>query len=249
METGWTSVHSETFKVRSQSMDIDTQKVFVLRKVLEAGSLKIRDVLESMLRCGVDSRVISTEISDSDEVTRKMASASHRHILVSSDLGGDMKGKAVLAMSGRDFTAICELLSKANPYSMHPEISAEMMERLIPEWVRTRVPAHSNSFEVREMMFDAVAEFANMVFSGYLMAAHKFLGLTTFHSPPKTDVGLRELELDYRLRPNARKRHYTLCAENHFAAPPHEFKVWFLLIPGEQTFAEILNRIEVVEPA
>lgn len=240
-------VHSEISKIRSEGQEIDAQKAFVLKKVLEAGSHKIQDVLESMLRCGVDSRVMSTEISDSDEVTRKMASASHHHILVSSDLGGDMKGKALLAMSGRDFTAICELLRKVNPHSMHPEVSAEMMENLVPEWVRTRASAHSSSFEVREMMFDAVAEFANMVFSGYLMAAHKFLGLTTFHSPPVADVGLRELELDYRLRPNARNRHYTLCAENQFVAPPYEFKVWFLLIPGEQTFAEILNRIEVVD--
>ncbi|MCW8926348.1 MAG: hypothetical protein OQJ84_08835 [Xanthomonadales bacterium] len=233
--------------IPSENTEIDVQKLAVFKKVLEAGSNNIKRVLESMMRCGVDNRAMRVEITDTYEVRNMLASSSSHHVVVSSGLDGDMVGKVVLVMRGRDFKAVCELLSKAHPYAVLPGVSLEILQKMIPDWVRMNSPSSSDSFKIREMMFDAAAELANMVFSGYLGAVYSFLGLTTFHSPPQTSVGLKKLDLEYRLRPTSSKRQICLCTENHFVAWPCAFKIWFLLMPSEMTFKEALNRIEVVE--
>ncbi len=217
----------------------------MLKKFLESGSQKTRAVVESMFRCSVKRQLTRFEIADTCEVSELASFGFDYLVAVTSMLDGDMKGKALLLMRARDFQTVCELLTQSAPYMINRDSGsdAETLAQRMPDWVRSNAPKSGDGKKMRAMMFDAMTEFANIIFAGYLTATYDCFGLTTFHTIPEIKLNLQYMTIAHHLSDSSVTKQHILFAENHFVVLPYEFKMWFFLSPGGTKFTEALNRI------
>ena len=230
----------------ANQLSLTPKQVDSFDRFLVEGTGSTLDALETMFGLNVDSSASSIEIAPSTNSENLKHLGSGPLYVVSSALVGDLQGKILLLMRLVDFEYLSEVMRPILSllFLCSPDSDLEQLNRQMLECIQDSGAQDSDEIVFHAQMMDTLAEMGNVLIGLYSKAIYNICDLNTHHSLP---FALRDPDQRLMQRvlssPEASDQSY-LVIENEFVVMDRPIKLWCLISPTQDSFQDILARIE-----
>ena len=207
---------------------------------------KILNTLEVMLELEIGSSDSNIEIATAVNSETLKHLGSGTLYTVSSALVGDVQGSILLLMRSGDFEHLGEVIKPLLSllFLSSPDADLATLDSQKPDWMQDKGIVHTGDTAFHEQMMDTLAEIGNVLFGIYTKAIYKISDLNTYHSVIEVFRDSDQQSIQPVLSSSEMPDQLHLVIENEFVVMDKPFKLWCLISPTQESFQDILNRIE-----
>jgi len=230
----------------ANQLSLTPKQVDSFNRLLVESTGSTLDALETMFGFRIDSSTANLEIESSVNSEYLKHLGDGPLYVVSSALVGDMQAKIFLLMRLVDFEFLSEVMRPVLSllFLCSPDTDLEELNRHMQERSQNNGTRDPDGVIFHEKMMDTLSEMGNVIIGLYSKAIHNIYHLNTNHSLP---VALRDP--DQQLVQRVLSLSQTsgqpyLVIENEIVVMERLMKLWCLISPTQESFQDILKKIE-----
>jgi hypothetical protein len=230
--------------VNESQASLTSKQSCAFNQFLRDGTENAVNALETVFALDIDNSHSSMEFFDALNGYSLDPLCESAVYTVSSDMLGDLTGRAELLMREGDFHAFQEIVKPVLGLMFLSDAATnlEALETNKPSWLRDSEDTQGIDPEFQSMVLDMLAEIGNILIGLYSKALYRTFGISMHHSVPKArrEAGPRAMKRIH----SEQSTHVHLVIENTFQIMQRSLMMWCVISPTHESFREIMAQIE-----
>ena len=230
----------------ANQLSLTSKQVHSFDRVLMDGTGKALSVLETMFGLDIESSDSSIEISSAIQSENLKHLGNEALYTVSSAMVGDMQGSVLLLMRSSDFNHLGKAMRPVLSllFLSSTDVDLKLLDSQQPAWMNSNNVMLAEDTDYHAQMMDMLSEMANIFIGLYAKAIYRISDLNTHYSVPEALKDPGQQAIQKILSSSEASEQLHLVIQNEFFVMDKPIKLWCLISPTEESFQDILNRIE-----